>query len=421
MLEQNMNDAFENARKQMRQACDLYDGCRLDTNKYELISHPKRIIEVNIPVKMDDGKVKTFTWFRSQHNDARGPFKGGIRFHQDVSRSEVKALSMWMTIKCAVVDIPLGGGKWGIIVNPKELSQWELERLSRWYVRALYKYIGPETDVPAPDVNTNPKIMSWMMDEYSTLVWKYSPGSFTGKPLTSWWSLWRGTATAQGWVYVLQEILKLNSIALEGKNIAVQWAWNAGLTAAKILDKLWANIVWISDSQGWIYDANGLNIDEISELKASRKSVIEYNGGKILAEQEVLELDVDILIPAALENQITDKNADKIKAPIILELANGPITPEADTILEQKNIMVIPDILANAWGVMVSYFEQVQNNMNFYWEEEEIDQKLKKKITFSANSVFYKADEYKTSLRSWAYIIAMQRVFDAMKDRGEVE
>ncbi len=421
MLEKNMNDAFDNARKQMRQACDLYDGCRLDTNKYELISHPKRIIEINIPVKMDNGKVKTFTWLRSQHNDARGPFKWGIRFHQDVSRSEVKALSMWMTIKCAVVDIPLGGGKWGIIVNPKELSEGELERLSRWYVRALYKYIGPETDVPAPDVNTNPKIMSWMMDEYSLLVWKYSPGSFTWKPLTSWGSLWRWAATAQGWVYVLQEILKLNKLELEWKHIAIQWAWNAWLTAARILEKLWAIIVWISDSKGWIYDASWLNIDEISNLKANKKSVIEYNGWKILAEKEILELDIDILVPAALENQITNKNADKIKSPIILELANGPITPEADKILEEKNIMVIPDILANAWGVMVSYFEQVQNNMNFYWEEDEIDSKLHKKITSSANAVFYKSEEYKTSLRSGAYIIAMQRVFDAMKDRGEVE
>lgn len=421
MLEQNMNDAFDNARKQMRQACDLYDGCRLDTNKYELISHPKRILEVNIPVKMDDGNVKTFTWFRSQHNDARGPFKWGIRFHQDVSRSEVKALSMWMTIKCAVVDIPLGGWKGWIIVNPKELSEGELERLSRGYVRALYKYIGPETDVPAPDVNTNPKIMSWMMDEYSLLNGKYSPGSFTGKPLTSGGSLWRWAATAQGWVYVLQEILKLNSLELEWKHIAIQWAWNAWLTAARILESLWAIIVGISDSKGGIYDSDGLNIDEISSLKAARKSVTDYDGGKKLAEKEVLELDVDILVPAALENQITDKNAEKIKAPIILELANGPITPEADKVLEEKNIMVIPDILANAWWVMVSYFEQVQNNMNFYWEEEEIDSKLHKKITSAANSVYYKADEYKTSLRSWAYIIAMQRVFDAMKDRGEVD
>jgi glutamate dehydrogenase/leucine dehydrogenase len=421
MSEINVIDAFENARKQMRNACDLYDGCRLDTNKYELISHPSRIIEINIPVRMDNGSVKTFTGFRSQHNDARWPFKGWIRFHQDVSRSEVKALSMWMTIKCAVIDIPLGGWKGGIIVNPKELSKWELERLSRGYVRGLYKYIGPELDVPAPDVNTTPQIMSWMMDEYSTLVGKYSPGSFTGKPLSSGWSAWRGTATAQGWVYVLQEILGRMDIELKWKKVIIQWAWNAGLTAAKILTELWVLIVGISDSKWGVYNAHGLDIQAISELKKIRKSVTEYDNGEVLWEKEVLTKECDILIPAALENQITIDNVDKIQAHIILELANWPITPKADEVLESKWITVIPDILANAGWVMVSYFEQVQNNTNFYWEEEEIDTKLNKKITVAANSVFDTANEYKTSLRSWAYIIAMQRVFNAMKDRGEVD
>lgn len=420
MTEKNMNDAFKNAQKQMRQACDLYDGCRLDTNKYELISHPKRILEVNIPVKMDDGSIKIFTGFRSQHNDARGPFKWGIRFHQDVNRSEVKALSMWMSIKCAVVDIPLGWGKWGIIVNPKELSNWELERLSRGYVRALHKYLWPEIDVPAPDVNTTPQIMSWMMDEYSTLVGKNAPGSFTGKPLTNWGSLWRGKATAQGWVYVLKEILRLNNDEISGKSIVIQGAGNAGLTAAKLLLPLGAKIVGISDSKWGIYNQNGLDIEKIEEIKSNRKSVIEYDDAKVLGPKEILEQQCDILIPAALENQITSENADKIKAPVIIELANGPLTPEADKILEDKNVMIIPDILANAGGVMVSYFEQVQNNMNFYWEEDEIEDKLNKKITQSASDVYTKADEYKTSLRSGAYIIAMQRIFDAMQDRGEL-
>lgn len=421
MSERNMIDAFENARKQMRNACDLYDGCRLDTNKYELISHPSRIIEINIPVRMDNGSIKTFTWFRSQHNDARGPFKGWIRFHQDISRSEVKALSMWMTIKCAVIDIPLGGWKGGIIVNPKELSTWELERLSRGYVRALYKYIWPEVDIPAPDVNTTPQIMAWMMDEYSTLVGKYSPGSFTGKPLSSGWSAGRSSATAQWGVYVLQEILGHMDMELKWKKIIIQWAWNAGLTAAKILNQLWVIIVGISDSKWGIYNNQGLDIDAISELKKSRKSVTEYDDGEVLGEKEVLEKQCDILIPAALENQITNDNADKIKASIILELANGPITPEADEVLASKGVTIIPDILANAGWVMVSYFEQVQNNANFYWEEDEVDSKLKKKITFAANSVFDTANEYKTSLRSGAYIIAMQRIFNAMKDRGEVD
>jgi len=420
MKEQNINDAFTNAQRQMRQACDLYDGCRLDTNKYELISHPKRIIEINIPVKMDNGSIKVFTWFRSQHNDARGPFKGGIRFHEDVNRSEVKALSMWMSIKCAVVDIPLGGWKGWIIVNPKELSTWELERLSRGYVRGLYKYLWADTDVPAPDVNTTPQIMTWMMDEYSILAGKNTPGSFTGKPLSSGGSLGRWKATAQGWVYVLQEILRLNEDEISGKSIVIQWAWNAWLTAAKLLTPLGAKIVGISDSKWGIYNENGLDISKIEKLKANRKSVVEYSDATVLKPKEILEQKCDILIPAALENQITSDNADKIQAPIILELANGPITPEADEILEEKNTMIIPDILANAGWVMVSYFEQVQNNMNFYWEEDEIEDKLHKKITQAANAVYTTSSEYKSTLRSGAYIIAMQRIFDAMQDRWEL-
>ncbi|MCP4524145.1 MAG: Glu/Leu/Phe/Val dehydrogenase [Candidatus Gracilibacteria bacterium] len=370
---------------------------------------------------MDNGSIKTFTGFRSQHNDSRGPFKGGIRFHPDVNRSEVKALSMWMTFKCAVIDIPLGGGKGGIVVNPKKLSEGELERLSRGYVRELYKYLGPEQDVPAPDVNTNPKIMSWMMDEYSLLTGKYSPGSFTGKPLTSGGSAGRGKATAQGGIYVLQEIAKLKKLKLKGKNVAIQGAGNAGLTAAELLSELGMKIVAISDSKGGIFIKKGLDIKKLSALKKSRKSVIEYEGAEILKQKEILELPVDILVPAALENQITEKNVKQIKAPIILELANGPITPEADEVLKKEGIIVIPDILANSGGVMVSYFEQVQNNMNFYWEEDEIDKKLQKKITLATESVIQTSKEYKTSLRSAAYIIAMKRVFEAMKDRGEVE
>ncbi|MCH2189090.1 Glu/Leu/Phe/Val dehydrogenase, partial [Candidatus Gracilibacteria bacterium] len=369
---------------------------------------------------MDNGSIKMFQGFRSQHNDARGPFKGGIRFHQDVNRGEVKALSMWMTFKCAVIDIPLGGGKGGIIVNPKELSEGELERLARGYVRALYKYIGPETDIPAPDVNTNPKIMAWMMDEYSILAGKNAPGSFTGKPLSSGGSQGRGSATAQGGVYVLQEILRLQDIHLKGKKIAIQGAGNAGLTMAKLLIDLGAILVGISDSKGGIYCKKGLDIEIISDLKADRKSVIQYDDVEKLEPKKVLELDCDILIPAALENQITPENADNIQARIIVELANGPIVPEADAILEQKDIQVIPDILANAGGVMVSYFEQVQNNMNFYWNESEIDERLKSKITDATGQVYKASKEYKTSYRSGAYIVAMKRIFDAMHDRGEI-
>lgn len=418
-MTQTVNNPFENAKKQMKASYDLFAKNNDDAGRFEKISNPKRILEISIPVVMDSGVTKVFTGFRSQHNDARGPFKGGIRFHQDVNRDEVKALSVWMSIKTSVVDIPLGGGKGGIIVNPKELSVNELEQLSRGYVRELYKYIGPGHDVPAPDVNTNGQIMAWMMDEYSKLVGKYSPGSFTGKPLSSGGSLGRAAATAQGGVYVLQEILKSEGIELKSKSIIIQGAGNAGLTVAQILRDLWAKITGISDSKGWIFNEHGLDIDAIMVLKKQRKSVIEYDDGEVLGEKEVLEKQCDILIPAALENQITDVNVDKINTSIILELANGPITPEADAVLKQKNIMVIPDILANAWGVMVSYFEQVQNDMNFYWGEKEVDDKLKTKITHAASEVYKTAKQYTSTLREAAYIVSMQRIFAAMKDRGE--
>jgi len=420
MLEQNIENAFLNARSQIKKSCDLYEWCRDDENKYEIISHPRRVIEINIPVKMDDGRIVTFTWFRSQHNDARGPFKGGIRFHPDVTRDEVKALSMWMTFKCAVVDIPLWGGKWWVIVDPKKLSQTELERLSRWYVRELYKYLWPEIDVPAPDVNTNPQIMAWMMDEYSKLIWVYSPGSFTGKPISSWWSLWRDKATAQGWVFVLQEILKLENINIKWKKVIIQWAWNAWLTVTQMLQDLWAIIVWIADSAWWVYNEKWIDLEEIKNLKKQKKSVVDYCDWQKVSTLEILELPCDILIPAALENQITVKNASKVKSKVILELANWPVTWDADEILFKNWIIVIPDILANSGWVIVSYFELVQNNTNYYWSLEEVNEKLFKKITLSAKQVYETSKKYKTFLRSWAYIIAMKRIFDAMKDRGDI-
>ncbi len=420
MKEVHRLSALDNARKQMQKACKISNNCSISSNEFEIISHPKRLIELNIPVMMDDGKVKSFTAFRAQHSDARGPFKWGIRFHQDVSRDEVKALSMWMSFKCSVIDIPLGGWKGWIIVNPKELSGWELERLSRWYVRWLYKYIGPGQDVPAPDVNTTPQIMAWMMDEYSLLVWKYSPWSFTGKPLTSGWSEGRWTATAQWGVYVLQKILELDRDSIKWKKIAIQWAWNAGLIMAELLVELWALIVWISDSKWWIYNKDWIDIGEISKIKSQRKPVIKYTDGIQLWSKGVLQVECDILIPAALENQITKENANKIMAKYILELANWPVTSDADEILFGNAVKVIPDILANAGGVMVSYFEQVQNDSNFYWEATEIDAKLFKKITHAAEGVYNTAKENSTYLRNGAYIIAIDKIFNAMRDRGEV-
>ncbi|MDP2089974.1 MAG: Glu/Leu/Phe/Val dehydrogenase [Candidatus Gracilibacteria bacterium] len=415
-----INDPFINAQKQMSLAYNLMKDKDNHKNKIDIISNPKRIIEISIPVMMDNGKIKIFTGYRSQHNDSRGPFKGGIRFHQDVNVSEVKALSMWMSIKCSVIDLPLGGGKGGVIVNPKELSEGELERLSRGYVRELYKYIGPEQDVPAPDVNTTPQIMAWMMDEYSKLVGVYSPGSFTGKPLSSGGSKGRGEATAQGGVYVLQEILKLKKEKIKGKKIIIQGAGNAGLTMAKMLSELGAKLIGISDSRGGIYNEKGLVVDEIITLKDNNKSVIEYTKGEIINNAEIIEKACDILIPAALENQITISNVENIKAKLILELANGPVTPEADEVLTSKKIEVIPDILANSGGVMVSYFEQVQNNANYYWEEQEVNTKLKTKIEGATRDVFNLAKEYSTTYRTAAYIIAMKRIFDAMSDRGNI-
>ncbi len=415
-----INDPFNNAQKQISLAYNLMKDKENHKNKIDIISNPKRIIEISIPVKMDNWNVKIFTWYRSQHNDSRWPFKGGIRFHQDVNISEVKALSMWMSIKCSVIDLPLWGGKWWVIVNPKELSEWELERLSRWYVRQLYKYIGPEQDVPAPDVNTTPQIMAWMMDEYSNLVWVYSPGSFTGKTLTSGWSKWRGEATAQGWVYVLQEILKLKKKKVKWKKIIIQWAGNAWLTMAKMLTELWAKLIWISDSRWWIYNEKWLVVNDIITLKESDKSVIEYSKWQIVTNAEILEKACDILIPAALENQITISNVENIKAKLILELANWPVTPEADEVLTSKKIQVIPDILANSGWVMVSYFEQVQNNANYYWDEIEVNTKLKTKIESATRDVYNLAKEYSTTYRTAAYIISMKRIFDAMSDRWNI-
>lgn len=417
---EHKENALVNAKKQLKKAFDLIPEYQNDLFKYDMISTPERVIEVNIPVKMDDGSTKIFTWYRSQHNASRGAYKWGIRFHQDVSVDEVKALSMWMTFKTSVADIPLGWGKWGIIVNPKELSTGELERLSRWYVRQLYKYLGALVDVPAPDVNTNPQIMAWMMDEYSKLTGIYTPGSFTGKPLSVGWSLWRNKATAQGWVYVLQKILELQKVSLEGKKVIIEWAGNAWLTVTKMLKKLWAFVIWISDSTWWIYNENGLDLDMIETLKKSKKSVVEYKDAQKVSQNALLELPTDILIPAALENRITIENADKIQAKIILELANGPTTQEADDILFAKWILVIPDILANSGWVIVSYFEQVQNNTNYYWSEQEVEEKLHKQITQAAVFVYETAQKYNTFLRSWAYIVAMNRIFGAMTERWEM-
>ncbi len=411
------NNPFLSAQTQMRAAYVFLEG-RYDS-QFEKILLPERIIEVAIPVRMDNGTTRIFTGYRSQHNAARGPYKGGIRYHQDVNKDEVMALSAWMSIKTATLDLPLGGGKGGIIVNPKELSVGELERLSRGWVQKLYKYLGPLDDVPAPDVNTTGQIMAWMVDEYSRLVGHWTPGTFTGKPLAIGGSLGRDTATAQGGLYTLEAYLKIKGDVLKWKKVVIQWAGNAGLNMIELISKTGAILIGTSDSHGGIYDASGLDIEQIVQLKSEKKSLSEYRWGSQISNIELLELTCDILIPAALENQITSENASKVQASLIMELANGPITPDADTVLFEKGIPVIPDILANAGGVTVSYFEQVQNNANYFWSRAEVQEKLKLKMETALSGVLKSATEHKVMLRTGAYVVALERILEAMKTRGE--
>lgn len=414
---QNSNP-FENAKTQLIWAMQYVPKKYQNQENIEILSTPQSLHSAEIEIQMDNGEIQSFQAYRSQHNNARGPYKWGIRFHPQVSSDEVQALSLWMSLKCAVIDIPLGGGKWWIIVDPKELSERELERLSRGYVQSLSEYLGPQTDVPAPDVNTNPKIMALMMDEYSKIAWVSCPGSFTGKPIAVGWSLGRATATAQWWLYVLQTLLELTGQTLADKTVIVQWAGNAGLTFARLATQAWAKVVGISDSRGGVYNDDGLNIDMLENLKQDGKSVQELSNTKKVSSQEILTQMCDILVPAALENQITQENAPDIQASIIVELANGPTTPEADTILHEKNIDVIPDILANAGWVMVSYFEQVQNANNYYWDIDEVDTKLNKKITQATKDVFGLSQQHNTTYRNAAYAIWLTRILEAMDLRG---
>lgn len=414
IMDTNTNNVFANSLNQLQSSFQLFKNDKYNENLLNRFLLPQRVIQVNIPVLMDNWQIQNFVWYRAQHNNARWPYKGWIRFHQDVTEDEVKALSIWMSLKCSVVNIPLGWWKGGIIVNPKKLSNHELEELSRWYVRQLYKNLWPEQDIPAPDVNTNSQIMAWMVDEYSHLVWKFTPWSFTGKPIQLWWSLWRDKATAQWGLFVLEQILKLNWDSLANKKIIIQWSWNSWLTFAKLIQDKWVILVWISDSAWWIYNENWLDINEIINLKTNKKSVTQYNDGLLVSNENLLEMPCDVLVPAALENQITHSNANKIQWKYILELANWPVSILADPILYNNWILVIPDILANSGGVIVSYFEQIQNNLNYYWSLDEVDTKLFQMISSASIDVHYAAQTHNTTLRNWAYIIAMKRIFDTM-------
>jgi glutamate dehydrogenase (NAD(P)+) len=370
---------------------------------------------------MDNGRTRVFQGFRVQYNDARGPTKGGIRFHPDETVDTVRALAAWMTWKAAVIDIPLGGGKGGVICNPKEMSSGELERLSRGYVQAISQMVGPEKDVPAPDVYTTPQIMAWMMDEYSKIQQKNQFGMITGKPLELGGSAGRGDATARGGCYTIREAADHVGLDLEGATVAIQGYGNAGYFAAILVSSLFGcKVVAVSDSRGGIVNEAGLNGQAVFEHKAKTGSVVDFPDTMPISNEDLLELDVDILIPAALENVITDENASNIKAKIICELANGPTTPEADDILYKNGVHIIPDFLANAGGVTVSYFEMVQNFYMYYWEEERIHERLEKKMTSAYHATLHASKKYKINMRQAAYVVAVERVVEAMRLRGRL-
>jgi len=389
-----------------------------DSSLMEQLLEPINIVEADLEITMDDGSSNTYKAYRSQHSNVKGPHKGWIRFHQDVSLDEVKSLSAWMSFKTSVVGLPLGWGKWWIIVDPKQLSQAEIEKLSRAYIDAIREHIWPTKDVPAPDVNTNGQIMAWMADQYAKHVGERQPGVITGKPLSIGWSKGRWIATALWWLYVLRRYLSKNNDSLKGKKVVIQWAGNAWLTFAQLCIDDGATVIWISDSRWGIYVPWGIDVSVITELKSKRSSVTEYPWATVLENLDILDNECDILVPAALENQITKDNAANIKAKVILELANGPTTAEAQDILDGNGITVLPDILANAWWVTVSYFEQVQNNANYYREEAEVFEKLEKIMNEATDWVMDTSAKHKTNLRDAAYVVALTRIMEAMKVRG---
>ncbi|MFF2795518.1 MULTISPECIES: Glu/Leu/Phe/Val family dehydrogenase [Lysinibacillus] len=390
-----------------------------DEAMYELLKEPLRMLQVRIPVKMDDGTTKVFTGYRAQHNDAVGPTKGGVRFHPAVSEEEVKALSMWMTLKCGIVDLPYGGGKGGVICDPRQMSMDEIEKLSRGYVRAVSQIVGPTKDIPAPDVFTNAQIMAWMMDEYSRMDEFNSPGFITGKPLVLGGSQGRDRATAQGVTIVIQEAAKKRGIEIKGARVVIQGFGNAGSFLAKFMHDLGAKVIGISDAYGALHDPEGLDIDYLLDRRDSFGTVTTLFENTI-SNKELLELDCDILVPAAIENQITADNAHNVKANIVVEAANGPTTAEATRILTDRGILLVPDVLASAGGVTVSYFEWVQNNQGYYWTEEEVEERLYKKMVDAFENVYTTATTRNINMRLAAYMVGVRRTAEASRFRGWV-
>ena len=415
-----MANVFEMAQAQVKNACDKLG---MEPQVYELLKEPRRVIEVNIPVKMDDGSIKVFKGYRSQHCDAVGPTKGGIRFHPNVSLEEVKALSIWMTFKCSVTGIPYGGGKGGIIVDPSELSEGELERLSRGYIDGIYKLIGEKVDVPAPDVNTNGKIMSWMVDEYNKLVGVSSIGVLTGKPVEFGGSLGRNEATGYGVAVTIREAAKKMGIDMKHAKIAVQGFGNVGAFSVKNIEKLGGKVVAIAE---WakevgpyaIYKEDGLDFQAMWDYRAEKGNLVDFPGSKMISMDEFWSVDVDVVVPAALENSIDAEVAEKIKAKLVCEAANGPTTPEGDEVLNRKGVVLTPDILTNAGGVTVSYFEWVQNLYGYYWSEAEVEAKEDEAMVKAFEALWAIKEEYGVTMRESAYMHSVKRVATAMKLRG---
>jgi glutamate dehydrogenase (NADP+) len=402
---------------------------KVSEDTVERLEHPKSALKVSIPVRMDDGSLRTFRGYRVRYDDSRGPTKGGIRYHPDVTADEVQTLAFWMTCKCAVVDLPYGGGKGGITVDPKALSQMELERLSRGYIDAIADFIGPDVDVPAPDVYTNQMIMGWMMDQYAIITRKITPGVITGKPLSMGGSLGRASATADGGFDVLQA-LRPHLLSGDAPTVAIQGFGNAGATVAQLLFDAGYKVVAVGDSQGAVHAPAGLHIPSVRKIKdESRQLQAVYCEGTVcdlvehdrITNAELLELDVDVLVPAALENAITAENVDDVKAKVILELANGPVDSKADTVLADRGVTIIPDILANAGGVTVSYFEWVQNRSGHYWTAEEVRSRLRSRMVAETEKLWALRDELGVSLRIAGYVQALRRIGEAVDARGHAD
>ena len=407
---------FEIARKQVKTACDRLNA---DPAVYEILKSPQRVLEVTFPVKLDNGTVKTFTGYRSQHNNAVGPYKGGVRFHPNVNLDEVKALSIWMTIKCCVAGIPYGGGKGGITLDPRDYSEAELERIARAYSEAISPLIGEKIDIPAPDVNTNGKIMSWMVDAYENVVKKSAPGVFTGKPVEFGGSLARTEATGYGVNFAAVQALEKLGKDVKGATYSIQGFGNVGYHTGYYAHQSGAKVVAVSTVDVAIYNENGLDMEALfKEFQEKGFITNEAGYGKEISNAELLALDVDVLAPCALENQLTSENAGKVRAKIVVEGANGPTTPEADAILRQNGVLVVPDILANCGGVVVSYFEWVQNLQGYYWEFDEVQEKETVVLRRAFRDIWNLAQEYDVDLRTASYMMSIRRVEKAMKLRG---